>query len=114
VRELENAMQRALLLSDGDLIEPNDIELHGSAPAPAYSAPSTQMGTHGTPLAYSSDTESTTSGAQDMDSIEREHILKVLKQVGGNRKDAVNILGLSERALRYKLKAYKEAGFLFE
>jgi two-component system response regulator FlrC len=49
-----------------------------------------------------------------MDSIEREHILKVLKQVGGNRKDAVNILGLSERALRYKLKAYKEAGFLFE
>ncbi len=114
VRELENAMQRALLLSDGDLIEPNDIELHGSAPAPAFSAPATQMGANGTPLAYSSDTESTTSGAQDMDSIEREHILKVLKQVGGNRKDAVNILGLSERALRYKLKAYKEAGFLFE
>ena len=114
VRELENAMQRALLLSDGDLIEPNDIELHGSAPATAFSAPATQMGANGTPLAYSSDTESTTSGAQDMDSIEREHILKVLKQVGGNRKDAVNILGLSERALRYKLKAYKEAGFLFE
>ncbi len=114
VRELENAMQRALLLSDGDLIEPNDIELHGSSPAPAFSAPATQMGANGTPLAYSSDTESTTSGAQDMDSIEREHILKVLKQVGGNRKDAVNILGLSERALRYKLKAYKEAGFLFE
>jgi len=34
-----------------------------------------------------------------------------LKQVGGNRKEAVEILGLSERALRYKLKAYKEAGF---
>ena len=114
VRELENAMQRALLLSDGDLIEPNDIELHGSAPAPDFSAPATQMGANGTPLAYSSDTESTTSGAQDMDSIEREHILKVLKQVDGNRKEAVNILGLSERALRYKLKAYKEAGFLFD
>jgi len=39
---------------------------------------------------------------------------KVVKQVGGNRKDAVNVLGLSERALRYKLKAYKEAGFLFD
>jgi two-component system response regulator FlrC len=114
VRELENAMQRALLLSDGDLIEPNDIELHGSEPAPTYSGPSAQLAANGTPLAYSSDNESTTSGAQDMDSIEREHILKVLKQVGGNRKDAVNILGLSERALRYKLKAYKEAGFLFE
>ena len=114
VRELENAMQRALLLSDGDLIEPNDIELHGSEPTPTYSGPSAQLAANGTPLAYSSDTESTTSGAQDMDSIEREHILKVLKQVGGNRKDAVNILGLSERALRYKLKAYKEAGFLFD
>ena len=114
VRELENAMQRALLLSDGDLIEPNDIELHGSDSAPSYQPAASQLAANGTPLAYSSDTESTTSGAQDMDSIEREHILKVLKQVGGNRKDAVNILGLSERALRYKLKAYKEAGFLFD
>jgi two-component system, response regulator FlrC len=114
VRELENAIQRALLLSDGDMIEPADIELHGSqTPAPSAS-PSLQTQLDGTPLAYVSDQESTTSGAQDMDSIEREHILKVLKQVGGNRKEAVNILGLSERALRYKLKAYKEAGFLFE
>ena len=114
VRELENAMQRALLLSDGDLIEPNDIELHGSEPSMASSAPMANLSAGGTPLAYSSDTESTTLGAQDMDSIEREHILKVLKQVDGNRKEAVNILGLSERALRYKLKAYKEAGFLFD
>ena len=114
VRELENAMQRALLLSDGDLIEPNDIELHGSEPSMASSAPVGNLSAGGTPLAYSSDTESTTLGAQDMDSIEREHILKVLKQVGGNRKDAVTVLGLSERALRYKLKAYKEAGFLFD
>jgi len=114
VRELENAMQRALLLSDGDLIEPNDIELHGSEPSTASSAPMANLSAGGTPLAYSSDTESTTLGAQDMDSIEREHILKVLKQVGGNRKDAVTVLGLSERALRYKLKAYKEAGFLFD
>ena len=114
VRELENAMQRALLLSDGDLIEPNDIELQGSEPNSAYSAPTANLSASGTPLAYSSDNESTTLGAQDMDSIEREHILKVLKQVDGNRKEAVNILGLSERALRYKLKAYKEAGFLFD
>ena len=95
-------------------IEPNDIELHGSDASMSYSAPPANLSANGTPLAYSSDTESTTSGAQDMDSIEREHILKVLKQVGGNRKEAVNILGLSERALRYKLKAYKEAGFLFD
>ena len=114
VRELENAIQRALLLSDGDMIEPADIELHGSQMSAPPTSSAQQTALDGTRLAYVSDQESTTSGAQDMDSIEREHILKVLKQVGGNRKEAVNILGLSERALRYKLKAYKEAGFLFE
>ena len=114
VRELENAIQRALLLSDGDMIEPADIELHGSQTSAPPASTAQQTALDGTPLAYVSDQESTASGAQDMDSIEREHILKVLKQVGGNRKEAVNILGLSERALRYKLKAYKEAGFLFE
>ena len=114
VRELENAIQRALLLSDGEMIEPADIELHGSQVPAQTASPAQPTALDGTALAYVLDQESTASGAQDMDSIEREHILKVLKQVGGNRKEAVNILGLSERALRYKLKAYKEAGFLFE
>ena len=114
VRELENAIQRALLLSDGEMIEPADIELHGSQMPAQTASPAPPTALDGTALAYVLDQESTASGAQDMDSIEREHILKVLKQVGGNRKEAVNILGLSERALRYKLKAYKEAGFLFE
>ena len=118
VRELENAMQRALLLCDGALIEPGDIELQGTVPnqpSPStFAQESAQVAPGGTALAYSSDKESIASDAQDMDSVEREHILKVLKQTGGNRKEAVNILGLSERALRYKLKAYKEAGFLFE
>jgi two-component system response regulator FlrC len=114
VRELENAIQRALLLSDGDLIEPADIELHGSQTPAQATTLAHKTALDGTALAYVLDQESTASGAQDMDSIERDHILKVLKQVGGNRKEAVNILGLSERALRYKLKAYKEAGFLFE
>ena len=98
----------------GDMIEPADIELHGSQTGAQLASSAQQTALDGTPLAYVSDQESTASGAQDMDSIEREHILKVLKQVGGNRKEAVNILGLSERALRYKLKAYKEAGFLFD
>jgi two-component system, response regulator FlrC len=116
VRELENAVQRALLLSDGPLIEPADIELPGGpgASAPPTPTPPQLSEASGTPLAYPAGTENPVSGGQDMETIEREHILKVLKQVGGNRKEAVNILGLSERALRYKLKAYKEAGFLFE
>jgi two-component system response regulator FlrC len=51
---------------------------------------------------------------QDIESVEREHILKVLAEVNGNRTKAVEILGISARALRYKLKSYKEAGFLNE
>jgi two-component system response regulator FlrC len=46
--------------------------------------------------------------------VEREHILKVLAEVNGSRTKAVEILGISARALRYKLKSYKEAGFLNE
>ena len=43
---------------------------------------------------------------------EREHILEVLRRVNGSRKQAIALLGISERALRYKLKQYREEGFL--
>ena len=53
---------------------------------------------------------STNPGA-DLETVEREHILRVLKSTGGNRKRTIEILGISERALRYKLKDYRERGF---
>jgi len=117
VRELENAMQRALLMCDGRVIEPEHVELDvrvgGATPTLAFQTVGelaetpTAAAEGGTDLAKE-------KVPQDIESIERDHILKVLAQVGGNRKDAVAILGLSERALRYKLKAYKEAGFEFD
>jgi two-component system response regulator FlrC len=48
--------------------------------------------------------------AFDMRAIEREHILQVLRTVNGSRRRAVELLGISERALRYKLKSYREEG----
>ena len=45
-----------------------------------------------------------------MRQLERDHILSVLRQVGGNRRKAVEMLGISERTLRYKLKVWREAG----
>jgi two-component system response regulator FlrC len=101
VRELENAMQRALLMANGDCIEPSDIELdpmHHSAAT--LSAPQRLQETPAPAR--------TASTAMDMESVEREHILHVLSQVAGNRRKAVAVLGLSERTLRYKLKAYRE------
>ena len=53
---------------------------------------------------------STNPGA-DLETVEREHILRVLKSTGGNRRKTIEILGISERALRYKLKDYRERGF---
>jgi len=114
VRELENIIQRAVLLCDGSEIGAEHLEIS------AQSHPNESVVSHtlrenpqnGTNIASNSiGQQGQVSGASDMNSVEREHILKVLAQVGGNRSKAVQILGISERALRYKLKSYKEAGF---
>jgi two-component system response regulator FlrC len=101
VRELENTIQRALLLSDSDAIGIESLEL---GTLRAASAPITSQ-TPVTPAPTSSNNE------MDVKALERNHILSVLAQVGGNRTKAVQILGISERALRYKIKAYREQGF---
>jgi two-component system response regulator FlrC len=49
-----------------------------------------------------------------MKDLERQHILDTLTRVGGSRKKAVEVLGISERTLRYKLKQYREEGFFDE
>jgi len=114
VRELENIIQRAVLLCDGSEIGAEHLEIS------AQSHPNESVSSHtlrenpqnGTNIASNSiGQQGQVSSASDMNSVEREHILKVLAQVGGNRSKAVQILGISERALRYKLKSYKEAGF---
>ena len=97
VRELENAMQRAVLMADGEFITPRDIELEPMQGRP-QAEPATEIAA---PMRAG-------SAGMDIESVEREHILHVLTQVGGNRRKAVAVLGLSERALRYKLKAYRE------
>jgi two-component system response regulator FlrC len=120
VRELENIIQRAVLLADGDQIYAEDLELDDSQlthPGLADHRPketinpdlSSPMPQNGTEIALIKG-----EIGQDIGSIEREHILKVLAEVNGNRTKAVEILGISARALRYKLKSYKEAGFLID
>jgi two-component system response regulator FlrC len=121
VRELENIIQRAVLLADGDQIYAEDLELDDSHLSHASSIPdhgvsntetpnlSPKIEQNGTEIALNK-----IESGQDIESVEREHILKVLAEVNGNRTKAVEILGISARALRYKLKSYKEAGFLNE
>lgn len=107
VRELENTIQRALLIAEGPGISAADLEL------PEQGQDFFAKASGGTDFAGISKSEpGTPGGALDMATVEREHILRVLAQVDGNRRKAAEILGLSERGLRYKLKAYSEAGYI--
>ena len=119
VRELENIIQRAVLLADGDQILAQDLELEDlgiNPPRVAKNAipdlSSTEESIVDAPKSGTNIATDIGEIGQDIDSVEREHILKVLAKVEGNRTKAVEILGISARALRYKLKSYKESGFI--
>jgi two-component system response regulator FlrC len=92
VRELENTVQRALILATGDVIAAVDIVL--SAPALRANAVAADM------------------PATDIKTLERDHILATLREVGGSRKLAVQRLGISDRTLRYKLQQYRLDGVI--
>jgi two-component system response regulator FlrC len=122
VRELENVMQRALILAPGDVVEAEHLLLQAEAgglsmpaavpattdalapaavsPTPTFSAPAQSQ-----PI-VSSETPA------NMKDLERQHILDTLAKVGGSRKKAIELLGISERTLRYKLAQYREEGHL--
>jgi len=93
VRELRNAMQRAALLSQGDLILPEHLHARvraasGSAAAPAPVAEGEQLG-----------------------EIERKAIFQALRKHDYNRTETAKALGISRRALIYKLQRFREMGF---
>ena len=111
VRELENVMQRALILAPGDSVEPDHLLLQTAEPAQPQSAvpPAPTF----TPVVAFAAPAAPASPA-NMKDLERQHILETLAKVGGSRKKAIEILGISERTLRYKLKQYREEGLFKE
>ena len=96
VRELENTMHRTILLATGDSINPDAILLQG---APVEATPPTTS--HQPPAGLVGRT---------VDSVEQELILSTLTHCLGNRTHAANILGISIRTLRNKLKIYGDQG----
>jgi DNA-binding NtrC family response regulator len=105
VRELENAMHRAVLLSSSDEIEEFAIRLPDGAPMPASPAAETAR-------AASIAAEAVTRGfvGQTVAAVEQQLIIDTLSHCLGNRTHAANILGISIRTLRNKLKEYSDAG----
>ncbi|MGB0683077.1 MAG: sigma-54-dependent transcriptional regulator [Magnetovibrionaceae bacterium] len=107
VRELENTLHRAVLLATGEAIGPEAILLSGAPGAPA---PATPAGPAAQPAVASGDPTVGWVG-QTVSDVERALIIDTLSHCLGNRTHAANILGISIRTLRNKLKQYSEEGF---
>ena len=133
VRELENAIHRAVLLSVDGTVRPDSVQVKSPHPAPATRHPAAEpAGDAGaaSPPAGGADSGGT-SGDDASDAaaaaadehgdvanlvgrtvadVERDLILNTLEHTLGNRTHAANILGISIRTLRNKLKAYSQEG----
>ncbi len=92
-REMENVLERVLLLEDGERIcgEQLPPEFRGIAPqrGRAFVLP---------------------AGGFNLEEIEREFICQALDRAGGNKTRAARLLGLSRDTLRYRLEKYGIGG----
>lgn len=110
VRELENAMHRAVLLSATEEIEEESIQLpdgtaiHDAGGADAGTSSVTSQ------AAQAAEQAMRTFVGRTVSDVEQDLILKTLEHCLGNRTHAANILGISIRTLRNKLKEYSEKG----
>ena len=104
VRELENVMHRAVLLANGDEITPEALQLGGGT---ARAAASTAGGAVAAEAAVKA-----AEGlvGHTVAEVERDLILETLNHCLGNRTHAANILGISIRTLRNKLRLYADEG----
>lgn len=117
VRELENTMHRAVLLARDGQITRDSIMLTGEMLAPESSAPVTSSGvaapaaTVPTSMGESAKTRDASElVGRTVADVERDLILDTLQHCLGNRTHAANILGISIRTLRNKLKLYSQEG----
>jgi len=92
IRELENLLERVVVLADGTEIRPQDLPEEILHPAPERS-----------PLDFSDDDLSVKRHGAEL---ERVLIRRALERTAGNKTQAADLLELSPRALRYKIRDY--------
>jgi DNA-binding NtrC family response regulator len=88
VRELENTIERAVVLTTGSAITTASVSLIGATSTPASGLPSLRL-------------------HQNLEWVERETIRRALDQASGVKKDAAELMGISQRALSYYLAKYR-------
>lgn len=109
VRELENTIHRAVLLASGTEIGPDAIILSG---APLGSADPVVSQAANAAAQVMGNAAAGTGGlvGKTVAEVERDLIIDTLSHCLGNRTHAANILGISIRTLRNKLKQYSDEG----
>jgi DNA-binding NtrC family response regulator len=104
VRELENAMHRAVLLASGREITPDAIRMPDGS---AFTGSGNSVARQAADAAQSVQTDMI---GRTVAEVEQDLILNTLDHCLGNRTHAANILGISIRTLRNKLKLYSDQG----
>jgi len=94
IRELENLLEQAMVLSEGPTIKVEDLPERLRHPDPNTVAVGGELGDD-------------LSVKRHTASIERRLIQLALERTGGNRTHAAELLELSPRALRYKIRDYE-------
>jgi two-component system response regulator AtoC len=95
VRELKNVMERAMILAKGEFIVPEDLPLE------------LRKVVGGLHIAASDEKWMDRDGFLPLADVERNYILKVLHEKGGNKSKTARILGVSRSTLREKLNRYR-------
>ena len=88
VRELENTVERAVVLSPSAVIESSAVRVLGVTAAAASGLPSMNL-------------------RQNIEWTERETVRRALDNSGGVKKDAAELMGISQRALSYYLAKHR-------
>ena len=89
VREMKNAIEAGIVLCKGNTLKPNDLHLSG--------LPS---------MDESIEEEMEIVDSFSLEDTEKNAIIRALKQAGGVQKEAAKLLGISRRAIHYKIKKY--------
>src|SRR6202020_2096752 len=83
VRELKNVIDRSAVLASGDALHAGDIQLDRREKAPVFAA---------------------SSSPQSLEAVEKRTIEEALQSTRGHREKAANILGISTKTLREKIR----------
>jgi len=94
IRELENTIERAVLMADGEVIEPDDLTLG-------------QHGETGDDRTRRSSILRLPAEGIELEELERMAIIEALKMNDWVQKDAARFLGISSRVMNYKIQKYE-------